>query len=304
MPKLISALCTLAALGCLGASSLPAETIYATSENTNTYPFNNLFSFDSATPGVITTSRPITGLNGILTTLAIRPADGQLYTESDNSIYRIDPVTARATLLFTNPALNNIGATTMAFNPVTGLLRVIGSPADRPALSFRVNVDTGAVIQDGQSIPPRGLAYTNNYAGASTTTLYALFLGNALAIDDPENQSNFTLVGRLGVPGVSSPLPGLSISGITGTAYASLTSNVGTPGPYNSQFYTVDLNTGAGTPVGPMGNGTLFVEAIAAPVGPSQVAPVPEPTSWALLGAGLLLGGALWRWRPRHDAIS
>ena len=301
MPKLISALYTLAALGCLGASSLPAETIYATSYNMNTFA-SEIFSFDSATPGVITTPRPITGLNQMLTTLAIRPSDGQLYTESFGSFYRIDPVTAQATLLFTNPALGSAGNPTMAFNPVTGLLRVIGTRGESLAQSFRVNVDTGAVIQDGQSSQPRGLAYTNNYAGASTTTLYALSGGDALTIDNPENQSQFTLVGPVGASGVPPALTGLSISGVTGTAYATFTFNAGTPGPYSSQFYTVNLSTGAGTPVGPIGNGTLYVWDIAAPVGPSQVAPVPEPTSWALLGAGLLLGGAFRRFRSRNNS--
>ena len=301
MPKLIPALCTLAALSWMGASSLPAETIYAISQDSNTTT-TDLFSFDSATPNVITTLRPITGLNRMnpfLTTMAFRPADGQLYTEVGASVYRIDPATAQATLLSTAPGLS---FTTIAFNPVTGLLRVIGTQGEADTRSYQVNVDTGAVIADGQSLPVRGLAYTNAYAGAGTTRLYGILAGDYLEIGSPANESQFTTVGRLGVPMTLPTLSGLSISGVTGTAYASFTSNVGTPGPYSSQFYTVDLNTGAGTLVGPIGNGTLFVEAIAAPVGPSQVAPVPEPTSWGLLGAGLLLGGIVRRWR--HNIVA
>ncbi len=301
MPKLIPALCTLLALW--GASTLPAETIYAISQDSNT-DTTDLFSFDSATPNVITAPRPITGLsrmNPLLTTIAFRPLDGQLYTEIGASIYRINPATAQATLLSTAPGLS---LTTMAFNPVTGLLRVIGTAREADTRSYRVNVDTGALIGYEQSLPLRGLAYTNVYAGAGTTTLYALSGGGFLEIDDPENQSQFTLVGQVGAFGPGPAFTGLSISGVTGTAYASFTFNAGTPGPDSSQFYTVDLNTGAGTPVGPIGNGTLFVTDIAAPVGPSQVAPVPEPTSWGLLGAGLLLGGVVRRWRPRDGAVS
>ena len=301
MPKFISALCTLAVLSWMGASALRAETVYAINDSGPT----SLFSFDSATPGVITTPKPITGLviPASPYDLAFRPADGQLYMEAGGYVYRIDPATARATPLFSNSPFFGISAA--AFNPVTGLLRTINTRTEQ-ALSFRVNVDTGVVIQDGISPgQPRGLAYTNAYAGANTTTLYALVAGS-LYIVDPENQSRFNIVGQLNGPGVS-PLSSLSISGLTGTAYASFASQSGGPGPtsyYSSQFYTVDLSTGAGTLVGPIGDGMLDIEAIAAPVGPSRVAPVPEPTSWALLGAGFLFGGVVRRWRARDGAVS
>ena len=300
MSKLIPALCTLAALWVMGASSLRAETIYAMNYEAGV-PVADLFSFDSATPGAITTPQRITGITGgLLLSIALRPADGQLYGfVSGGSVYRIDPATAAATPVSRNVVLSS-GVAAIAFSPVTDLLRVISTSSEAQALSFRVNVDTGAVIQDGQSAQPFGLAYTNSYAGASTTTLYALFTDH-LTINNPENQSQYNLVGLLGVPGAASARDSLSISGLTGTAYASLFFGSGTSGPYSSQFYTVDLSTGAATLVGPMGDGTLRVAAIAAPVGPAQVAPVPEPASWGLLGAGLLLSGAFRRFRPRYN---
>ena len=194
MPKLIPALFTLAMLGGAGALSLPAETIYALSYDASGPA--SLFSFDSATPGVITTPRPITGLGQKrLTDIAVRPSDGQLCGEVGSYVYRIDPVTAQATLLFESPSLRRItGSSTMAFNPVTGLLRVIGEQLDAGYFSFRVNVDTGAVIQDSYSSSvPSGLAYTNNYAGAGTTTLYGLEAGFLLM--GSSDESRFTRVG-------------------------------------------------------------------------------------------------------------
>ena len=63
MPKIIPALFTLATLWWVKAPSLQAETMYAISyEAANTPTIPNLFRFDSATPGTITTPQPITGL--------------------------------------------------------------------------------------------------------------------------------------------------------------------------------------------------------------------------------------------------
>ena len=297
MPKFIPAFFTLTTLWWATASPLPAETIYALNSLPNT-DRPDLFSFDSAMPGVITTPTPITGLTNYeaLFEIAIRPADRQLYgLSSSGNIYRIDPTTAAATLVFYSPLL---GARTanMAFDPVTDQLRVITPLGETQSRSFRVNVDTGAVVQDGIFYNYfRGLAFTNSYAGANTTAAY-IQSGSGLSVSDPENLSQSKYIGSLGVSGV---LNSFGISGVTGTAYAAFAFGRYVQGPEYSQLYTVDLNTGAGTLVGSIGNGPLFVFSIAAPVGPAQVAPVPEPASWGLLGAGLLLGGTFWRLRLR-----
>ena len=64
---------------------------------------------------------------------------------------------------------------------------------------------------------------------------------------------------------------GFDVSGVTGTAYAALLPS----GSSQSSLYTINLATGAATPVGVI-NGGLVISAL-------TVAPVPEPASIALV---------------------
>lgn len=145
-----------------------------------------LVSFNRGTPGNLCTRDPITGIEDGEEVLGIdvRPADGELYAlGSSGKIYTLDD-TAEATLHATlaadamdtsNPyaglADEDYG---IGFNPVPDRLRVIG----RSGVNLRINVDTGATTTDaplspaGMAVP--ALAYTNAYAGATSTALFAV----------------------------------------------------------------------------------------------------------------------------------
>jgi uncharacterized protein DUF4394 len=105
----------------------------------------------------------------------------------------------------------------------------------------------------------------------------------ALLIQNPPNAGTLLTVGPLGVD--TNFLTGFDISGLTGIAYASLTTE-----ELSSALYLINLGTGAATLVGLIGPGTLTIVDIAAPVG-TPAGTVLEPATLMLLtaGAGALL---------------
>ena len=140
---------------------------------------NQIVTFDTNTPSTPLSVVAITGLQSGETALGIdvRPATGQLYLLGSSSrIYVIDPVTGAATAVgaaFT-PALSGT-AFGFDFNPTVDRIRVVSDTGQ----NLRLNPDTGAVAAVDGALNPGaphvvGSAYTNNFAGATTTTLYAI----------------------------------------------------------------------------------------------------------------------------------
>ncbi len=263
---------------------------------------NALLRFDSATPGTILGSSVITGLQAGEALLGIdfRPANGRLYGVGDASrIYTIDPASGVATFASAlSVPLTSGSSFGIDFNPVVDRLRVVQSDARiNPASNqnLRINVDTGMVTVDGALTPAMvvspldpnigAAAYTNNFAGATSTTLYDIdFFRDRLVIQNPPNNGTLTRVGELSpvAPPVGADITdervGFDISGLSGIAYASLTF----PGAGVSSLYTINLGTGAATLVGPIGGG-VAIRGLAAPVGN----PVPESGTMLPLGMGI-----------------
>ncbi len=253
----------------------------------------------------ITSSAGVSGLVdnlGVesLLSIDVRPATGELYGLDNNSnLYTLDPMTGAASRIGDSPiSITPTGTPstrTIDFNPTVDRIRVLGDSPDRNNL--RVNPDTGVAIQDGTLAfdtddPNAGErpfvvagAYTNSFAGATSTVLYDLEAGNdVLTTQSPANAGTLQTVGPLGQNLINTAQASFDISGATGDAFLVFTGIFNTGG---NVLYSVDLGTGAATALGPItgvASGAVTDIAVAFPI--------PEPASLALLGgAGLLVLG-------------
>jgi hypothetical protein len=215
---------------------------------------NQIVTFDTDAPGAPVDAVAITGLQPGETALGLdlRPATGQVYLLGSSSrLYVVNPITGGATAVggpFT-PALSG-AVFGFDFNPTVDRIRVVSETGQ----NLRLNPDTGAVAAvDGSLNPgtPRivGSAYTNNVAGATTTTLYAIDAQTeAVLIQNPPNDGTLVPVGPLGVD--TTDLVGFDVSANDNIGYATLTSGAGV-----TSLYRVDLATGTATLAGPMPGG-------------------------------------------------
>jgi hypothetical protein len=251
---------------------------------------NNLITFDSATPGTVSSSIAITGLQANETILGIdfRPATQSLYgLGSSSRLYSLNPATGGATPVGSAGAFTLSGnAFGFDFNPTVDRIRVVSSSGQ----NLRLNPNDGTLTATDTPLgyaagdvnanaTPRivGAAYSNNFAGAATTTLYDIDSNlDILATQNPPNAGTLNTVGALGFN--SSDLVGFDISGLTGVAFASLTSPTGA----GSQLFTINLASGVATLVGTLGANTTLSDISAA------AAPIPEPETYALMALGLL----------------
>jgi hypothetical protein len=185
-----------------GTAELKGTSFYALTAT------NELVKYLSGNPLKEVSAVTITGLAMGERLLAIdfRPATGQLYGVSSGSkIYTINISTGQATAVggsFT-PAINGefVG---FDFNPTVDRIRLVTNAGQ----NLRLNPVTGMVAVVDMNINPAGaditaVAYTNSFAGATSTTLYDLGVAtNQLYIQTPPNNGTLVAVGSLGVQAV------------------------------------------------------------------------------------------------------
>lgn len=241
----------------------------------------SLNRFDSATPGALN-AVPVTGLEIGESLLGIdfRPLNGQLYgLGSASNLYTINTVTGLATIVGSGLSDGIITPTNYGFdfNPVIDRIRIV-STDDSNSVGNPITGGTQLVAtpvffttgdgNEGQNPNLVHHAYTNNFAGATTTQLYALDSNLNILATQANNAGTLATVGPLGVD--IDEAGGFDIDGLDGTAYAAF--SVGG----TSALYTLNLATGEATSLGAMsGNVT-------------GLAVVPEPTSALFLGCAAL----------------
>ncbi len=133
-----------AALALTGALGLPNAAGAATAHGLTAD--NKLVTFDTETRKVSRTVN-VTGVEGRLLGIDFRPIDGKLYGVSDRDvIYTIDAASGAATKVSQlDKKFEHGGRALVDFNPQADRLRLIGVNG----VSFRVDVDKGAVTVDG-----------------------------------------------------------------------------------------------------------------------------------------------------------
>lgn len=208
---------------------------------------NNLLAFNFMSVGT-PVSKPITGLQMGETVVGIdfRPVNGQLYALGSSSrIYTLNTSSGAATAVGTLPFTTLLVGTSFGFdfNPTVDRIRCVGNLG----LNLRLHPETGLVAAVDGILNPgtptvTASAYTNNFAGATTTILYNIDSAtDKLYKQDPPNNGTQVEVGALGINVENAS--GFDIGSRSGMAYAAL--KVGT----SSSIYTINLTTGAATKV-------------------------------------------------------
>lgn len=249
--------CALATV--LGALALPqaaaAEALVGVSEK------GDLVQFRSERPEFVEV-REIGGLAaGVrIAGLDVRPATGRVHAlGTDSRLYTLDLATAAATATGTGPFSPALRGSFFGFdfNPVVDRIRLVSNEDQ----NLRLHPGTGAVAANdgtlaydgadpgaGQNPNVVGSAYTNNFAGTSTTQLFGIDSArDVVVLQNPPNAGTLRTVGALGVDATDAT--GFDIAFTDGTAWAAL--RTGASG--SSTLHRIDVATGKATAVGRIG---------------------------------------------------
>jgi hypothetical protein len=154
-------------------------------------------------------SMKVTGINGKIAGIDVRPADGMLYALGmDGTIYTVDKAGKATMKSKMDTVLAATAMATVDFNPAADRLRVIGSDGT----NLRVNVEDGKTTVDGKlkfaetdmhkGEAPMVVAgaYSNSVKGTKETALYDIDgkIGGLLK-QAPPNDGVLGAIGKLGV---------------------------------------------------------------------------------------------------------
>jgi len=205
---------------------------------------NNFLIFNPTTAAA-PVSKSMMGLmaGDSLKGIDFRPLNGQIYgLGKSGMLYTINTSNGAVAVVGSGPYAGLNGAYFgFDFNPTVDRIRVVS----RNGQNLRMHPVTGLVAATDGMLNPgtphiASAAYTNNFAGATTTTLYDIDCHNdSLYMQVPPNDGTLVPVGPLGVDVLSEN--GFDIGSTSGIAYAIFTVG-GTNG-----LYSINLSTGAAT---------------------------------------------------------
>lgn len=221
--------------------AIPTETVAYAIDNSN-----NLQIFNPNSPMPV--SKTVAGLQSGENILGIdfRPLNGQLYALGSSSrIYTINLGTGAATAVGTSPFATLLAGTDFGFdfNPLVDKIRVVSNTGQ----NLRLDPVTGGISAVDTTLNPVGAmisaaAYTNNFAGATSTTLYVIDHNtDKLYMQNPPNNGTLVETGSLGINITNAN--GFDIGSMSQKAY--LMATVGSA----TKIYTVNTTTGTATSV-------------------------------------------------------
>jgi Domain of unknown function (DUF4394)/Calx-beta domain len=276
---LITAAMALLGAFAAAAPASAAETVYGLTAG------DSLITFSSDRPGTVSSPTAITGQGPGETFVGVdvRPATGQLYgvTQAGQSgrLYRIDPVTGRATLITSTPFTLTGVDFGVDFNPVPDRLRIVSDTGQNLRLNPNTGnapaVDTSLAFAGGSVDPNAGdtpmvgaVAYTNPVPGNPTPTsgprdtlLYDLEAGNdVLVTQDPPNNGVLNTRSPLGID--ISTVGGFDIGPAGNVALASATP----AGSMRPRLYSINLGAGPSGPaareIGAIGGSAMALDPV------------------------------------------
>jgi hypothetical protein len=253
----------------INSLAVPLPTAYALTVRNGA---ETIVGFNEAAPQAILSDATVTGLQPgeSLVGIDFRPANGVLYgVGSSNRLYAINPVTGAATAVgntqFAVPLTP--GAAGFDFNPTVDRIRFVNQAGQ----NARLNPDTGAIVdfdtltggiqldanlayaagdRNFGNLPAGvGAAYVNNFAGATSTTLFVIDTNlDVLVRQDPPNNGVLNTIGSLGID--AGTVLGFDIRSVGGNQTALAAIEVGGV----SGLYNINLTTGQASIVSQIGD--------------------------------------------------
>jgi hypothetical protein len=215
-----------------------------------------LVGFDTSRPFLITDLLLVTGLKPGEQILGIdfRPVNGRMYALGSSSrLYTINLETGAASAVGTGAAFTPALQGTefgFDFNPTVDRIRITSNTGQ----NLRAHPDTGMIVatdgalkyDDGSAPNVTASAYTNSFAGATTTVLYNIdATKKAVVTQMPPNDGNLVNIKPL-VNMDFSGIAGFDISPVTNRGYMVMRES----GSQKAMVYEIYVETGDHNPIG------------------------------------------------------
>ncbi len=246
------------ALVALAGASAHGELVYAVTQD------QKIVSWDSSDPTNLLSARSIRGMdsNEIVQSIDFRPSNGLIYAlGSFDHLYTIDPANGQVSQVGGAFSMQLDGSNFgFDVDPVNDRIRVVSDTND----NYMINPDNADFMQvvdlafaagdanDGMDPSAVHLSYSNNFVGATSSTLYGIDTEHDILVTVDDSAGTLHTLGNLGQDVTA--LGGFDISGTSGIAYA-VVQNADLS---RSTFVTLNLATGAITEVGQVDGGIVI----------------------------------------------